>query len=129
MKNQAIVAEFVKSNNSDNMVWHVYVTESDSPEQQGFCKKAYSALQFCFILKARTGVAINNDTVQMLKKYYAENEREARWARIQAQKEAEAKAEQPAEEAPEQEQPKEEQPKKRGRKPGARKAKKEEVAA
>ena len=129
MKKQVIKAEFVKSNNSDKMVWHVFVTESENTEQQGWCKTAYSALQYCFILKKQTGAVIDGSTLKMLKAYYAENEREARWAKINAQKEAEAAAASEGEGAQEQvaqapaEQTEVAQPKRRGRK-----AKKMEVA-
>lgn len=129
MEKQVIVAEMVQSNKSENQVWFVHVTGSNSPEHMGYCKKAYSALQFCFILKARTQVSIDDATIEQLKAFYAENEREARWAKINARKEAEAKAKQAEEEAPEAEQQEAEQPKKRGRKPGSRKNKKVEAAA
>lgn len=128
MEKQVIVAEMVQSNKSENQVWFIHVTGSENPEHFGYCKKAYSALQFCFILKARTQLRIDDATIEQLKAYYAENEREARWAKKNARKEAEAKAEQDKENAPEAEQVAE-QPKKRGRNPGARKAKNMEVAA
>ena len=128
MEKQVIVAEMVQSNKSENQVWFVHVTGSNEPEHQGFCKKAYSALQFCFVLKARTQLSIDNATVEQLKAFYAEHEREARWARINARKEAEAKALENADEAEEAGMQEHEQPKKRGRKPGSRKAKELEVA-
>jgi len=129
MEKQVIVAEMVQSNKSENQVWFVHVTGSSQPEHQGYCKKAYSALQFCFILKARTQLSIDDATVETLKAFYAEHEREARWAKINARKEAEAKAQENAEEADAEQQQEPEQPKKRGRKPGSRKNKEVEVAA
>ena len=132
MKKQVIKAEFVKSNNSDNMVWHVFVTESENTEQQGWCKTAYSALQYCFILKKQTGAVIDGSTLKMLKAYYAEMERAARWAKLAERVEAEEPDRVMAEQRQEAEQLRQElqqqeaeaKPKRRGRK-----AKKMEVAA
>ena len=53
----------------------VHVTGSIQPEHPSYCRHAIKALQFCFILKARTQCSIDGDTLQALKSYYAENEK------------------------------------------------------
>ncbi len=124
MEKQVIVAELVKSNMSDNQVWFVHVNGSDNPEHMGYCKHAIKALQFCFILKARTQGSIDADTMRTLKEFYAENEK----GKLNWYKPRQKKEEQPTEAAAE-DAAKAEQPKKRGRKPAASKNNKVEVAA
>lgn len=111
----------VQSNKSNKNVWFVHVTGCDNPELQGYCKHAIKAMQFCFILKARTQFPIEDNTLEQLKSYYAENEKgKLNWYKPRTPKEAqrtEAVEEQPAEDA---------QPKKRTRRT---KKQIEEVAA
>ena len=114
MSQYSIVAEMVQSNKSENNVWFVHVTGCDNPELQGYCKHAIKAMQFCFVLKARTQYPIEDSTMEQLKSYYAENEKgKLQWYKPRQ------KAEQPTEgEAPAEEQPKdalEHQPAKRTR--------------
>ena len=123
MSQYSIVAEMVQSNKSNNNVWFVHVTGSENPEHFGYCKKAYSALQFCFILKARTQLSIDDATLEQLKAYYAENEKgKLNWFKPRTPKEeaqpTEDTAKQPAEEA---------KPKRRGRRCSKKQV--EEVAA
>lgn len=66
MEKQMIVAEMVQSNQSNNQVWHVHVTGIDSPELQGYCKTAFSAMRLAFILKQRSGFYISDTTLQLL---------------------------------------------------------------
>lgn len=75
MSQYSIVAEMVQSNKSENNVWFVHVTGCDNPELQGYCKHAIKAMQFCFVLKARTQYPIEDSTMEQLKSYYAENEK------------------------------------------------------
>ena len=122
MSQYSIVAEMVQSNKSENKVWFVHVTGCDDPELQGYCKHAIKALQFCFVLKARTQYPIEDSTMEQLKSYYAENEKgKLQWYKPRTPKEeaqpTEAVEEQPAPEA---------KPAKRGRRS---KKQKEEVAA
>ncbi len=75
MEKKIIVAELVQSNKSENQVWFVHVNGTDNPEYMGYCKHAIKALQFCFVLKARTGGSIDDDTMKTLQVFYAENEK------------------------------------------------------
>ena len=77
-----IVVTIVKSNNSENNVWAVAVTGEEQP--QGYCKSAYKAMRFAFLLKKRTGLNIDDQSLKSLSKQIAE---------VKAMKaEAEAKA-------------------------------------
>lgn len=66
MEQQFIVAEMVQSNQSDNQVWFVHVTGSDSPEHQGYCKSAIKAMRFAFVLKQRAQCRIADESLQQL---------------------------------------------------------------
>ena len=66
MEKQVIVAEIVQSNKSENQVWYVHVTGTDSPELQGYCKNAYKAMRFAFILKQRAQCRIDDESLQQL---------------------------------------------------------------
>lgn len=66
MEKQVIVAEIVKSNKSENQVWYVHVTGTDNPELQGYCKNAYKAMRFAFILKQRAQCRIDDESLQQL---------------------------------------------------------------
>ena len=104
MSQYSIVAEMVQSNKSNNNVWFVHVTGCDNPELQGYCKHAIKAMQFCFILKARTQFPIEDNTLEQLKSYYAENEKgKLNWYKPRTPKEeaqpTEAVEEQPTEDA------------------------------
>ena len=66
MEKQVIVAEMVQSNKSENLVWHVHVTGTDNPELQGFCKNAYKAMRFAFVLKQRAQCRIDDESLQQL---------------------------------------------------------------
>lgn len=66
MEKQVIVAEMVQSNQSNNQVWHVHVTNTDNPELQGYCKTAFSAMRLAFIIKQRSGFYISDSTLQLL---------------------------------------------------------------
>lgn len=77
-----IIVTIVKSNNSENNVWAVAVTGEEQP--QGYCKSAYKAMRFAFLLKKRTGLNIDDQSLKSLSKQIAE---------VKAMKaEAEAKA-------------------------------------
>ena len=56
----------VQSNQSENLVWFVHVTGSDSPELQGYCKTAVKAMRLAFILKQRTKCRIEDESLQQL---------------------------------------------------------------
>ena len=125
MSQYSIVAEMVQSNKSNNNVWFVHVTGCDNPELQGYCKHAIKAMQFCFVLKARTQYPIEDSTMEQLKSYYAENEKgKLQWYKPRTPKEEAQPTE--ALEAPAEVPALEHQTAKRGRR---RSKKTEEVAA
>lgn len=82
MEAKYIIVSIVKSNNSENNVWAVAITGEEQP--QGYCKSAYKAMRFAFLLKKQTGINIDDKSLKSLSQQIAE---------IKAQKaEAEAKA-------------------------------------
>lgn len=95
MAQNIIVAEMVQSNKSNNYVWHVHVKDSDNPEHQGFCRTAAKAIHFAFILKGRTGLYIDNDTLDRLMWYHQQDKDKAQASETAAQSETES-SEEPA---------------------------------
>ena len=109
MESKFIIVSIVKSNKSENNVWSVAISGEEQP--QGFCKSAYKAMRFAFLLKKRTGVSIDEKSLKDLSHEIAElkaknaeagNEKMAEGTEessadsVQAQQsEPEAKAEQP----------------------------------
>ena len=89
MEAKYIIISIVKSNNSENNVWAVAITGEEKPE--GFCKSAYKAMRFAFLLKKRTGVMIDDASLKKLSECIAE----------QKAKEADANKEKQAEVAQE----------------------------
>ena len=70
MEAKYIIVSIVKSNNSENNVWAVAITGEEKPE--GFCKSAYKAMRFAFLLKKRTGVMIDDASLKKLSECIAE---------------------------------------------------------
>ena len=70
MEAKYIIISIVKSNNSENNVWAVAITGEEKPE--GFCKSAYKAMRFAFLLKKRTGVMIDDVSLKNLSECIAE---------------------------------------------------------
>ena len=70
MEAKYIIISIVKSNNSENNVWAVAITGEEKPE--GYCKSAYKAMRFAFLLKKRTGVNIDDDSLKSLSHEIAE---------------------------------------------------------
>ena len=70
MEAKYIIISIVKSNNSENNVWAVAITGEEKPE--GFCKSAYKAMRFAFLLKKRTGVMIDDASLKNLSECIAE---------------------------------------------------------
>ena len=70
MEAKYIIISIVKSNNSENNVWAVAITGEEKPE--GFCKSAYKAMRFAFLLKKRTGVMIDDASLKSLSECIAE---------------------------------------------------------
>ena len=110
MEAKVIIVSVVKSNKSENNVWAVGITGEE--QEQAYCKSAYKAMRFAFMLKKQTGFYIDDASLKALSEEIAKQKAEAA-----------AKAEQPAEQEaqPEAEQPKAEEPKKKQRKPRTKK--------
>lgn len=107
MEAKQIIAAVVKSNQSDNNVWAVSITGEEQPAS--YCKSAYKAMRFMFMLKKQTGFSISGTCLSELSKTIAMQK---------AEKEAD-KAASPAEVV---EQPAEEPKPKPKRKPRTRKS-------
>jgi len=110
MEAKVIIVSVVKSNKSENNVWAVGITGEE--QEQAYCKSAYKAMRFAFMLKKQTGFYIDDASLKALSEEIAKQKAEAA-----------AKAEQPAEQEaqPEAEEPKAEEPKKKQRKPRTKK--------
>ena len=116
MEAKVIIVSVVKSNKSENNVWAVGITGEE--QEQAYCKSAYKAMKFAFLLKKQTGFYIEDDSLKMLSE------------EIARQKAANAAAEQPAEQEvqPEAEQqPEAEAKPKKARKPRTKKVQAEPV--
>ena len=110
MEEKVIIVSVVKSNKSENNVWAVGITGEE--QEQAYCKSAYKAMRFAFMLKKQTGLYIDDASLKALSEEIAKQKAEAS-----------AEAEQPAEQEaqPEAEEPKAEEPKKKQRKPRTKK--------
>lgn len=64
MEKREIIASIVKSNNSDNNVWAVSITGDEQPS--AYCKTAYKAMRFMFLLKKQTGLYIAAESLVQL---------------------------------------------------------------
>ena len=116
MEAKVIIVSVVKSNKSENNVWAVGITGEE--QEQAYCKSAWKAMKFAFLLKKQTGLYIEDDSLKMLSE------------EIARQKAAAAEAEQPAEQEvqPEAEQqPEAEAKPKKARKPRTKKVQAEPV--
>ena len=121
MEAKVIIVSVEKSNKSENNVWAVAITGEE--QKQAYCKSAWKAMKFAFMLKKQTGFYIEDDSLHMLS------------AEIARQKAAAAAAE--AEKQAEQEVQPEQQPKaeaeakkeKKARKPRTKKVQAEPVLA
>ena len=120
MEAKVIIVSVVKSNKSENNVWAVGITGEE--QEQAYCKSAWKAMKFAFLLKKQTGFYIEDDSLKMLSE------------EIARQKAAAAEAEQPAEQEAQPEVPAEVQQSeaeakpKKARKPRAKKAQVEQLA-
>lgn len=112
MEAKYIIVTIVKSNKSENNVWAVGITGEE--QEQAYCKSAYKAMRFAFMLKKQTGFYIADDSLKAL------SEEIARQKAAQAAAEAEKEAEQ-QEQSEQQAEPEAEQPKKKQRKPRTKK--------
>jgi hypothetical protein len=87
MEAKVIIVTVVKSNKSENNVWAVAFTGEE--ECQAYCKSAYKAMRFAFMLKKQSGCRIDDESLKALSEEIAKLKAEAA--------EAAAEAEQPAE--------------------------------
>ncbi len=119
MEAKVIIVTVEKSNKSENNVWSVAITGEE--QKQAYCKSAYKAMRFAFMLKKQTGFYISDDSLKSLSeeiakekaaKEAAESEKQAE----QAQPEQQAEAEQQPEAEPKKE--------KKARKPRTKKVQK-----
>jgi phage terminase large subunit-like protein len=70
MKANVIIVSVEKSNKSENNVWAVAITGEE--QKQAYCKSAYKAMRFAFLLKKQTGFYIEDDSLKMLSEQIAE---------------------------------------------------------
>ena len=56
MEAKVIIVTVVKSNKSENNVWAVGITGEE--QEQAYCKSAWKAMKFAFLLKKQTGLYI-----------------------------------------------------------------------
>ena len=64
MEARVIIISSMKSNKSENTVWAVAITGEEQP--QAYCKSAYKAMRFAFLLKKRTGLNISDNCLSRL---------------------------------------------------------------
>jgi hypothetical protein len=83
MEAKVIIVTEVKSNKSENKVWEVAIAGEE--QSQAYCKSAYKAMRFAFLLKKQTGIRIEDASLKALSEEIAK------------QKAAAAEAEKPAE--------------------------------
>lgn len=122
MEAKVIIVSVVKSNKSENNVWAVGITGEE--QEHAYCKSAWKAMKFAFLLKKQTGLYIEDASLHMLSEEIAKQKAEAA---------AKAAAEKPAEQEvqPEQQPEAEAEPKKekKARKPRTKKVQAEPVPA
>ena len=122
MEAKVIIVSVVKSNKSENNVWAVGITGEE--QEQAYCKSAWKAMKFAFLLKKQTGLYIEDDSLKMLSEEIARQKAAAADAKQPAEHEAQpevpAEVEQPVADA----KPKKE---KKARKPRTKKVQAEPV--
>jgi len=115
MEAKVIIVSIVKSNKSENNVWAVGITGEE--QEQAYCKSAYKAMRFAFLLKKQTGFYIDDDSLKMLSEEIA-RQKAANAAEQPAEQEVQPEAEQ---------QPEAEAKSKKARKPRTKKVQAEPV--
>ena len=61
-----ILVQQVLSNRSNAMVWAVYVQSEEQEQFKNFCKSAYSAMKYAFLIKAQHGLQISENCLTRL---------------------------------------------------------------
>ena len=121
MEAKVIIVSVVKSNKSENNVWAVAITGEE--QKQAYCKSAWKAMKFAFMLKKQTGFYIEDDSLHMLSAEIARQKAAAAAAEAEKQAEQEVQPEQqPEAEA-------EAKKEKKARKPRTKKVQAEPVLA
>lgn len=64
MEANVIIAASAKSNKSNNNVWAVYVSGKENEKM--YCKNAYKAMRYAFLLKKRSGLNISDNCLARL---------------------------------------------------------------
>ena len=121
MEAKVIIVSVEKSNKSENNVWAVAITGEE--QKQAYCKSAWKAMKFAFMLKKQTGFYIEDDSLHMLSAEIARQKAAAAAAEAEKQAEREVQPEQqPEAEA-------EAKKEKKARKPRTKKVQAEPVLA
>ena len=85
MEAKVIIVSVVKSNKSENNVWAVGITGEE--QEQAYCKSAWKAMKFAFLLKKQTGFYISDTSLKMLSEEIARQKADV--AAAEAEKQAE----------------------------------------
>ena len=64
MTTNVIIVSHVLSNRSNAMVWAVYVLGTE--QYKNYCKSAYSAMKYAFMIKAQHGLQISDNCLTRL---------------------------------------------------------------
>ena len=91
MEAKVIIVSVVKSNKSENNVWAVGITGEE--QEQAYCKSAWKAMKFAFMLKKQTGFYIEDESLHMLSEEIA-RQKAANAAEQPAEQEVQPEAEQ-----------------------------------
>jgi hypothetical protein len=91
MEAKVIIVSVEKSNKSENNVWAVAITGEE--QKQAYCKSAWKAMKFAFMLKKQTGLYIEDASLHMLSEEIAKQKAEAA-AKAEKQAEQEIQPEQ-----------------------------------
>ena len=92
MEAKVIIVSVEKSNKSENNVWAVAITGEE--QKQAYCKSAWKAMKFAFMLKKQTGFYIEDDSLHMLSAEIARQKAAAAAAEAEKQAEQEVQPEQ-----------------------------------
>ena len=92
MEAKVIIVSVEKSNKSENNVWAVAITGEE--QKQAYCKSAWKAMKFAFMLKKQTGFYIEDDSLHMLSAEIARQKAAAAAAEAKKQAEQEVQPEQ-----------------------------------
>jgi hypothetical protein len=121
MEAKVIIVSVEKSNKSENNVWAVAITGEE--QKQAYCKSAWKAMKFAFMLKKQTGFYIEDESLHMLSEEIARQKAAAAAAEAEKQADQEVQPEQqPEAEA-------EAKKEKKARKPRTKKVQAEPVPA